>query len=233
MPVPVDGAIRRGLVVLVPTLVGANLVANWLLPRADVAVGVTLTVVLPGIARFAGLRRAELGLMYDRVRPGLRWGLGAAAVVTAGYGVAYAALTLSGTAPGGAGSLSLPVLATALVVIPLATVVPEELAFRGVLWGMLRRGHGPRFATLASSVLFGFWHVLPALGGGAAYDTAGAVLGEGPGAVALRVVGTVLVTGVGGVVLCELRRRSDSLLAPVLAHWALNGVGVLFAAAAL
>ena len=31
-----------------------------------------------------------------------------------------------------------------------------------------------------------------------------------------------------GVLFCELRVRSDSLLAPVLAHWAVNGLGVIF-----
>jgi membrane protease YdiL (CAAX protease family) len=44
----------------------------------------------------------------------------------------------------------------------------------------------------------------------------------------LRVAGTLLVTACGGVVLCELRRRSNSLLAPIAAHWAINGLGVLF-----
>jgi membrane protease YdiL (CAAX protease family) len=32
--------------------------------------------------------------------------------------------------------------------------------------------------------------------------------------------------------LCWLRLRSESLLAPVLAHWALNGLGAVFAALA-
>ena len=43
----------------------------------------------------------------------------------------------------------------------------EELTFRGVLWGLLRRDRGARAATVLSSVLFGLWHVPAALGGGA------------------------------------------------------------------
>ncbi|MEP6561434.1 MAG: CPBP family intramembrane glutamate endopeptidase, partial [Nakamurella sp.] len=31
-----------------------------------------------------------------------------------------------------------------------------------------------------------------------------------------------------GVLFCELRARSGSLLAPALAHWAVNGLGVIF-----
>jgi membrane protease YdiL (CAAX protease family) len=56
---------------------------------------------------------------------------------------------------------------------------------------------------------------------------AGAV-GDGPAGTVLRVVGTVLLTGLGGVVFCELRARSGSLLAPILLHWAINGLGELF-----
>jgi membrane protease YdiL (CAAX protease family) len=41
----------------------------------------------------------------------------------------------------------------------------------------------------------------------------------------------VAFTGLAGVVFCELRRRSGSLLAPAGLHWATNGLGVLAAAA--
>jgi membrane protease YdiL (CAAX protease family) len=55
-----------------------------------------------------------------------------------------------------------------------------------------------------------------------------AVAGGGTLGVWFRVVGTVLFTGAAGVFFCELRVRSDSLLAPMLAHWAVNGLGVIF-----
>jgi len=38
-------------------------------------------------------------------------------------------------------------LLTAFVLIPLGTVLFEEVAFRGVLWGLLRRAHGTATAT--------------------------------------------------------------------------------------
>ncbi len=44
-------------------------------------------------------------------------------------------------------------------------------------------------------------------------------------------LGTVLFTGLAGVVFCELRRRSGSLLASAGLHWATNGLGVLASAA--
>jgi len=38
----------------------------------------------------------------------------------------------------------------------------------------------------------------------------------------------VLFTASAGVVFCGLRVRSGSLLAPMLAHWSVNGLGVIF-----
>ena len=53
-------------------------------------------------------------------------------------------------------------------------------------------------------------------------------MGGGPLGVLVRVAGTVLFTAAAGVVFCELRVRSGSLLAPMLAHWSVNGLGVIF-----
>ena len=107
-----------------------------------------------------------------------------------------------------------------LVTLPLLTVIPEELAFRGVTWALMRRVGGTRVATLGSSVLFGLWHVLAALGGGPANETAAGALGEGAVGVAARVGATVLVTFLAGLLLCALREGSGSLLAPIGLHWA-------------
>ena len=42
---------------------------------------------------------------------------------------------------------------------------------------------------------------------------------------------TVAFTALSGVVFCELRRRSGSLLAPASLHWAANGLSLLASAA--
>ena len=119
---------------------------------------------------------------------------------------------------------------TAFVVIPFGTVLFEEVAFRGVLWGVLCAGHGPARATVGSSVLFGLWHVLPSMRLNRVNPAVAAVVGPGPAGQVLAVVGAVVFTGLAGVLLCELRRRSGSLLAPAGLHWAVNGLGVLFGA---
>ena len=47
----------------------------------------------------------------------------------------------------------------------------------------------------------------------------------------LTVLGTVAFTTLAGVVFCELRRRSGSILASAGLHWATNALSVLAAAA--
>src|SRR3984885_1710101 len=158
--------------------------------------------------------------------------------------VAHASLVLGPA--GGAGLLALArsafrdprydfgwghALLTAFVLIPVGTVLFEEVAFRGVLWGLLRRRHGSWVATSVSSALFGLWHVLPSLGLAADDQAIGSTVGSGSSGQAVSVLGTVLFTGLAGVVFCELRRRSGSLLAPAGLHWATNALGVLAATA--
>jgi CAAX protease family protein len=217
---PVAFALTLGM------MVAANVLANRVVPDADVLVGLALVVGLAVVAWGSGLTVDDVGLARRTWGSGLRWGAAAAGVVAAGYGVAAAVPAVRQALTDSAVPWQAAVV-KALVVIPLATVVPEEFAFRGVLWGLLRRESGRRVATAVSSALFGVWHVLPALGGGTANESVTGVLGSGPGATVLLVVGTVLFTGLAGVLFCELRVRSGSLLAPVLLHWAVNGFGEL------
>ena len=208
-------------------MLAANVLANRVIPDADVVVGLALVAGLTVVAKGSGLTDDDLGLARRTWGSGLRWGGAAAVIVTVGYSIGAAIPAVRQAVTDSA----LPWQATvvkALVVIPLATVIPEEFAFRGVLWGLIRRESGQRVATAVSSVLFGLWHVLPALAGGGANESVSGVLGAGPGGTALLVVGTVLFTGLAGVLFCELRVRSGSLLAPILLHWAVNGVGELF-----
>jgi membrane protease YdiL (CAAX protease family) len=184
-------------------------------------------VALLAWARLDGLTWFQLGLGRDRLRAGSRWGLAAIGLVA---GVYVVGVLLPLTRPAFQDvryHLPLPeALRTAFVVIPFGTVVLEELAFRSVLWGMLARHQRPWQVLVTTSVLFGFWHVLPALHVGATnHGVSDAVGGGGNAAV---VVGTVALTTVGGLVLGELRRRSDSVIASAGAHWATNALGVLF-----
>jgi membrane protease YdiL (CAAX protease family) len=224
--VPLRAAIGFTLLALVV----ANIVVNRVAPGWGPAVLLALVGVLAAISRLAGLTLDELGLARRAWGRGLRWGAAAAAVVAAGYLVALAIPAVRDVTPAEETPWG-EVLLQSLVVIPLGTVLGEEFAFRGVLWGLLRRARGQWFATLVSSALFALWHVLPALGGSAANDVVTGAIDAGNGDAPLVAV-TVGFTGLAGILLCELRVRSGSLLAPFLLHWAVNGLGVLFVALA-
>jgi len=146
--------------------------------------------------------------------------------------VAYLLAPVRQALPEAEGGLGRAVLWTVLVVIPLGTVLPEELAFRGLLLALLGRRYGLLAGVLLSSGLFGLWHVVPSLGGGTANATMASVVGADATGAVVRVIVTVVFTSLAGVVLCWLRLRSNSLVAPVLAHWTVNGLGVIVAALA-
>ena len=119
-------------------------------------------------------------------------------------------------------------LLSAFVIIPVGTILVEEVAFRSVLWGMLAR-QLTRWRVLAtSSVLFGLWHIVPTLHTMADNPAVAGASASVSGRV-LVVLGSVTVTFAAGLVFCWLRLRSRSLIAPVLAHWATNGLALAVA----
>lgn len=117
-----------------------------------------------------------------------------------------------------------------MVMIPLQTVIPEELAFRGVLHGALNRAWGFRGVAVAGSVLFGLWHIATSLGLTSSNVGFTRLFGGGIIGLVAGVMLAVLATGVAGFVFSWLRRRSGSLIAPIALHWSLNGMGALAAA---
>ena len=189
-----------------------------------------VALLLLGFARVRGLSWGQLGLGRDRLRSGLLWGGGAIAVVALVY---TAGLLLPMTRTAFLDSryhMSVPsALLTALVIIPAGTVLLEEVLFRSVLWGFLSRHATAWRVLLASSALFGLWHVLPSLGTASSNPALGsAVQSTGGAAVIVVVVATVAFTALGGVVAGELRRRSGSIVSSAGMHWATNSLGVLF-----
>ena len=214
---------------LVLAVLAVALAVDHAVAGAHLVVGLGLTACLAGIARAQGLRVADLGLARASWPAGLRWGAVAAAVVAAAYALGFLVAPLRDALPHGDAGIGRGALWAVLVVVPLGTVLPEELAFRGVLLALLGRRHDARAATAVSSALFGLWHIVASLGGGTANATIAGAVGADAAGTTLRVVATVLFTSLAGVVLCWLRLRSGSLLAPALAHWTVNGLGVIVA----
>lgn len=215
-------------VVVVLVLVGLN-VADHVLGWNTMWLGPAGAIGLLAFARATGLSWEQLGLARHTHAAGVRWGLGVIGVVAIIY---LAGVLLPDTRsafldvryhlpPTGA-------LLTAFVIIPVGTILLEEVAFRSVLWGALARHLRMWKVVVGSSLLFGLWHVLPAIGSAGNAAVGAAVSGLGSFAHIAIILGTVVFTAAGGVVAGELRRRSGSLWASVGMHWATNALGVLF-----
>lgn len=149
-----------------------------------------------------GLARPPLGLRPPAVWSGLRHGLAAGAMIALGVAVSTAVPSMRR----GMAERDLPArpLRWMLLDIPLGTVWPEEVAYRATLGTAAETAYGARDGRLLQAVAFGLWHIMDAR------------ITRNP------VLGTVLVTGVGGWAFGWLHARSGSLLAPMLAHLATN-----------
>jgi CAAX protease family protein len=222
--------IHVDIAVVVVVLVLTNLIAHFTTPWASIATVPAAAVGLVILVRCNGLDWAELGLGREHWKSGLGYALAAVTVVGSVIGIGvllpmtrpmfmnhhYA--TISGA------------LVASMVVIPLQTVIPEELAFRGVLHGALNRAWGFRGVALMGSLLFGLWHVATSLGLTSSNVGFTRLFGGGVVGMLAGVTLAVLATGAAGFVFSWLRRRSGSLIAPIALHWSLNGLGALAAA---
>jgi membrane protease YdiL (CAAX protease family) len=177
------------------------------------------TLLLAAVATGIGLTPSDLGLERASTTSGLRWGAGATLLAALAIGIAVLVPSFHGLFDDArVNDMSLGLLAyRALVRIPFGTALLEELAFRGVLFGAWQRIARPLTAALGSSVVFGLWHVRPTVDLLEANElavSAGSRIGT--------VVAAAAATTVAGLVFCWLRIRSRSLLAPYLAHTAIN-----------
>lgn len=219
------------MAIVLAVLVGANVLHKYGPAGFGIGLGPVVAVALVVLARRCGLSWHDLGLSRRTLLKGGAYAGCAVLLVAAGYAAA-AALPLTRTAfLDTRYQMSMgPAFFTALVAIPLGTVLLEEIAFRGVLQGLVTRHRGVGWGLALSSILFGGWHVLPSLGLGRANPAVGDLAGSGRGAQVAVVLAAVVFTAAAGVLLGELRRRSGSLVAAAGLHWAVNGLGVLVAA---
>lgn len=187
-------------------------------------IGATLGVVIAAASllwsRARRLDLEDLGLRPDTALRGALVGLGVALAVAVpsllvlrfppllGEPVRYAPLASMALA-----DLGLRVAVT----MPLDTVLPEELAFRGVLLGALARTRGTVAAALLSALAFAAWHLVIVQA-----TLARTNLAENALFAALGLVGAFAAVFAGGVVFAVLRVATRSLAAPLAAHWAFN-----------
>jgi membrane protease YdiL (CAAX protease family) len=101
--------------------------------------------------------------------------------------------------------------------LPLGAVIPEEVAFRGVLLGGLITRYRVRTAVTASAIAFALWH-----GTVAVFTVMNTSL---PVVLIIPAIAGALVTVfVGGVIMAGLRLATGTLTTSIAAHWVFNAV---------
>jgi uncharacterized protein len=204
-------------------------VSNVLLNRTSRALqapaALAASALLVLLARRSGATDSQLGIDRESLPRGIQAGLAA--------GIPIAAVSaLGGYLPKTARffrderTVHVGALGAAhevLVRIPLATAAAEELMFRGALEAILAQRRSRAETVLISAVLFGAWHILPALS-----HPGTERVHSGSKARQVLAVGSIcVVTGAGALALSWLRERSGSIAAPTIVHFAANSGGFL------
>lgn len=235
MPVatPSDPSVRPlrhgpGLTVVVGLLVVANVLSNRVIPSVwYIPWNLAIAVVLVHVARREATD-AELG--SGDWRRGAAFGgvlaLGTLAVMSLALAMPVFRQLYEDRRVDDSVAM---VLYQALIRVPLGTVLLEELAFRSVVPALAARRWGVLRGCVVASVLFGFWHVLPAWNLNESNQAAGEVFGSGAVGTAVTVAFGVVGTTVAGLWWCWIRYRSRSILATIMAHTASNTIGYLLA----
>jgi membrane protease YdiL (CAAX protease family) len=209
-------------------LVAYNSLGPWRSGLEYVIANIAVAVLAAGLARWSlGLSPKDIGVSGQQWRVVLGAFVAAVAVTVPLYLLAAFESTARFVADERVATFSSPVIAFHMLVrIPLGTALAEELAFRGVLYGIFRRS-GLAMATVGSSVAFGLWHVRPALASiRANFPDAG------EWKTALLVLSAVVITAVAGALFCWLREKAGGIAAPWVLHATLNSLALGAAALA-
>jgi membrane protease YdiL (CAAX protease family) len=109
--------------------------------------------------------------------------------------------------------------------MPLATALGEELMFRSGFEALLSRRRSAKAAALISAAAFGLWHVLPTLDRVHSNPGVAETHGGSPAKQALVVAAVLGATTISSLGLSWLQRRTGSVVAPIVVHYAINASG--------
>ena len=175
----------------------------------------TVLIVIVG-SRWCRLTLAEVGIG--------RTNLLRSSLIGAGIGLGLAAVVLVALKVGAElgtpityqplrGAAILAIVTHALLGLPLLTAIPEELAFRGLMLGLLVRKLTPLRATLVTSATFVAWHVVVQV------QTLAVTNFTGPWQIVPAMGLAFAGLFAGGVIFALLRLRTRNLAGAVVAHW--------------
>jgi membrane protease YdiL (CAAX protease family) len=204
IPDGLPAALRAGLKGAgVPSLIAGNLSAVALTVPLLLLPTLIAVAAFRCSARAVGLTARPRDLLLGVVLAAIGIGLGAGAV-------------LAGNHPGLLWeSAPIPVVAATITLQSLVNGIPEELAFRGVIFGRLMPWLGRPGNSLAiSTMVFGLFHVPSYVAGGASVWLA----------LAIGFFGAL-----PGLVLDYLFYRTRSIWPGAIWHTSITGVGLMFA----
>jgi membrane protease YdiL (CAAX protease family) len=213
---------RLGVVLFVSVVVVLavyNIARSSLIPGdGHLATNVAIAIVVLLAGRATGMTKAELGIEGEHLGDGIRLG-------SAVFGLILALLLIAAFLPFTSGYYEdervdgtfSEMVVRVLIVIPLGTVFVEEVIFRGVLHGLLRRRYEIVRAALIGAFLFGLWHLFPVWNSYAGVQPTDLDRWG-------NVAGTFVATFVAGLGFIWLRHRSQHLAAPILAHIGTNSI---------
>jgi membrane protease YdiL (CAAX protease family) len=201
---------------------------NWLFKTAGwarIGWGIVMFIALLWIYGYSKLQISDIGLAKSKLYSGLVLALKMVAVYTLFLLIAFLVAKDLFKDPRYHHSVG-RALYTSLIILPLKTVLFEELVFRGIIPAIFDKLRGVKFAIVGSAILFGLWHLATGLGLNGDLKSNNIVL---PGFVILAFI--FMVTSVAGLILGYLRYKSDSLLTPIIIHWFINASALILAAA--
>lgn len=174
--------------------------------------------------KIANLNLGEIGLSRKNIKSGLKYGLLSLFIIAVSFVIVFLFYGQLFKDPRYHNSFYDTFYAI-FILLPLKTVLFEELAYRGIgLALLLKIKENKLFAVSISSIAFGIWHISSSIGVNGYNITDNFSVTK-----SLFVGASVLATTAAGFVLCELRFRSKSLLAPIIAHWSINAVALILA----
>jgi membrane protease YdiL (CAAX protease family) len=216
------------------TIGAYNLFQNLALPaRLYVPANLTVAVGLVQLARRNGCTWEDLGLARSQTGAGVRLGaVGAAAAAAIAVVASRHPRTRQYFLDQRAAAQSPGQIAyRTWIRLPFGTALFEEVAFRGVIYGMWRRAgasHGKAAGVTAAA--FGIWHLIPARDALTGNPLASR-LSSRRARVGVVATGAAITT-LSSFGFTWLRVKSGSLLAPWLTHAAINAAGYVAGVAA-
>jgi uncharacterized protein len=191
---------------------GPNALAtSW----ATVAQAAGTMLIVAAAARWCRVTWAEMGVhRANLIRSALVGAATALLIVVLALAVLHLGTAVgAGVTYGPIRGETLPALLFhALLALPMLTALPEELAFRGLLLGLLKRRLSSWRASLLMSAAFVAWH-------GVAEVQTLAQTNFTPGLVVPAAIVSVLALFAGGLLFAFLRLRTGNLAAAFIAHW--------------